>query len=172
MIMPMYNTRWTARMGAVVMALCAAAVFGAEKTGIDDSDLTVITSEKLTFDANEQYAVFEKNVEVTDPNMRITADKLTVNFDQDNKVKSITAEGQVVMKQADKTAWSDMASYFVESGKIILSGNPRVRRGRDVLEGGTITFWRDDNRMVCEPNARLVIYPEKGGTRDQLLGGE
>lgn len=159
-------------VAALALGLAACASFAQSADNEDFSDITVITSDKLTFDAGEQYALFEKNVVVTDPDMNITSEKLTVHFTEENKVKTIIAEGSVVMKQADKTAWAERASYFVDSGKIVLNGTPRVQRGVDVLEGGAITFWRDDNRMVCEPNARLLIYPQQGGTREQLLGGE
>ena len=54
--------------------------------------------------------------------------------------------------------------------KIVLAIKPRVTRGRDTLEGELITFWRDQNRMICQHQARLVIYPEKGGVKDQIFG--
>ena len=58
----------------------------------------------------------------------------------------------------------------METGKIVLAQKPRVLRGRDMLEGELITYWRDDNRMICQPQARLVIYPEQGGAKDGFLG--
>ena len=134
-----------------------------------DENVTVITSDKLTFDHRKQYAVFEGNVVVQDPELELTARTLTVRFDDDGQLSSIRAEGDVVMSQSDKQATARLAAYDVESGKIVLSGKPRVARGRDVLEGEVITFWRDENRMVCEPKARLMIYPE-GGSRNLLLG--
>jgi lipopolysaccharide export system protein LptA len=133
-------------------------------------DVTVITSEKLTFDYRQRYALFERNVLVVDPSMRLQSDQLTVNFDASNKVKEIVAEGNVYIQQEDKIALSGKATYDVDSGKILLTENPRVRRGKDVLQGERITFFRDENKMICEPRARLVIFPEKGGARTQLLG--
>lgn len=164
-------TRLKSCLIILMLTALAAAPFSKARAA-EDEDLTVITSDRLTFDAEAQYALFEENVKVTDPSMDLTSDRLRVEFTEDNKVKSIIANGRVVMQQADKTAHADQASYDVVTGKIVLNGRPRVTRGADVLAGDVITFWRDDNRMICEPNARLVIYPKEGGTRSQLLGGD
>ena len=152
--------------GAALPALAAGEAAG----GSSVEPVTVVTSEKLTFDYKKQYALFENNVVVTDPEMQLAADRLTVFFDAKGKAKSIKAEGRVTIQQADKTAQSGLATYDFESGKIVLAVKPRVTRGRDTLEGELITFWRDQNRLICQPQARLVIYPEKGGVKDQFFG--
>lgn len=157
------------RLMVAGLALSAAATGGAE-SGLAMDAVTVITSEKLTFDYKKQYALFENDVLVTDPEMQLAADKLTVIFDAKGKARSIKAEGRVTIRQTDKTAQAGLATYDFETGKIVLAIKPRVTRGRDTLEGELITFWRDQNRMICQPQARLVIYPEKGGVKDQLFG--
>jgi lipopolysaccharide transport protein LptA len=151
-------------------AALSVAAAGEAEGGSAVEAVTVITSEKLTFDYKKQYALFENNVLATDPEMQLAADKLTVIFDAKGKAQSIKAEGRVTIKQTDKTAQAGLATYDFETGKIVLAIKPRVTRGRDTLEGELITFWRDQNRMICQPQARLVIYPEKGGVKDQLFG--
>lgn len=151
-----------------VLGWAVYAEEGGEEEGMED--VTEITSVRLTFDQEKRYALFEENVVVIDPSMRLTSDQLIVYFDENNQAKWIEAEGQVVIEQEDTTAWAGKATYDVSTGEIFLEMEPRVRRGRDILEGETITFWRDDNKMICEPQARLVLFPETGGTRDQLVG--
>jgi lipopolysaccharide transport protein LptA len=154
---------------AAFAALSASAA--GEKKGESSTEaVTVITSEKLTFDYKKQYALFENNVLVTDPEMQLAADRLTVIFNNLGKAQSIKAEGRVTVRQEDKTAQAGLATYDFETGKIVLAIKPRVTRGHDMLEGEIITFWRDQNRMICQPHARLVIYPEKGGVKDQFFG--
>jgi len=135
-----------------------------------ETNATEITSVKLEFDYKNHFARFEENVTVNDPRMKLTADKLTVLFDEAGNAKTIRAEGRVVIIQEDKRATADKAVYDVATGEIVLEGRPRVMRGRDTLEGEKITLWRDQNRLICQPGARLRLYPEKGGARDQLLG--
>jgi len=134
-------------------------------------DVTIITSDKLTFDYQKHYALFEQNVLVDDPQMKLNSDTLTAQFDDNNKVQLIIAEGHVRIRQEDKTAWADTGTYNVETGEIRLEGNPRVQRDNDLLAGDIITFWRDENKMVVEPRARLLIFPdEEGGGKKQLFG--
>jgi lipopolysaccharide transport protein LptA len=159
----------------IIFLIAAGAAISAAAAGNADGGpaveaVTVITSEKLTFDYKKQYALFENNVIVTDPEMQLAADKLTVIFDAKGKAQSIKAEGRVTITQTDKTAQSGLATYDFETGKIVLAIKPRVTRGRDTLEGELITFWRDQNRLICQPQARLVIYPQKGGVKDQFFG--
>lgn len=146
-----------------------------DEFALDESQATVITSTRLTFDQQQLFALFEENVVVTDPALKMTADRLRVVFTEDNQAESIEADGNVVITQEGTTAWAGKATYDVASGQILLEQSPRIRRGRDLLEGETITFWRDDNRMVCEPRARLVLFPndgDSGASAGDILFGE
>ncbi|MGD9873279.1 MAG: LptA/OstA family protein [Kiritimatiellia bacterium] len=149
--------RRTAGILVVIAGIMAAAAPSALAQGV-----TEITSERLTFDYKEHYALFEENVVVTDPELKLKADRMTVHFSDANDVKSIIARGNVIIEQEDRIATAGRCVYDVESGKIQLDESPKVKRGKDMLEGTTITFWRDLDKMVCEPRARLVIYPQKG----------
>ena len=117
--------------GGVLSSFAAAE----KEDGASPADVTVITSEKLTFDYKKHYALFENNVLVTDPEMQLAADQMTVLFDEKGKAKSVKAEGRVTIRQTDKTAQAGLATYDFESGKIVLAIKPRVTRGRDTLEG-------------------------------------
>ena len=151
---------WMLRLLALGVVLTACAVRG--QGAAAGADVTIITSDRLEFDHKKKYAYFESNVVVTDPDIKITSDELTVNFNEENKVTTIVAKGHVVIEQMGRKAWAGKATYSIEEGKILLVQNPRVMRGKDVLTGDTITFFRDSQKMVCEPRARLIIYPEKG----------
>jgi lipopolysaccharide export system protein LptA len=58
-------------------------------------------------------------------------------------------------------ASGEKAAYDIKDGKLQLTGNPLIRRGQDTLAGTTITLWRNSNRILCEPNARLVLASEQ-----------
>jgi len=135
-------------------------------------DVTVVTANRLVFDYSKQYALFEGNVVVSDPDMKLSAETLIIKFSDDDEVSSIVAKTDVVIIQQDKRAEAGVAAYDVLTGKIVLEQNPRVRRGKDLLMGDTITFWRDQNKMVCEPRARLIIFPDEDGARTKFLGAE
>ena len=162
-----------ALLGAALLAAAARAADPAPAAPAPakaDADMTVITSERLTFDYQKHFALFEENVVVTDPQLRILADRLTVLFDGSNKAQSVRAEGNVFLTQEDKKAKADLATYDVASGEIVLTGNPQVTRGQDVLTGDKITFWRNDNRMKVDRRAKLMLYPD-GSSKSVLSGG-
>lgn len=159
-------------LSALLLALLGVGAVRAPGEGGDlanAADLTVITSDKLTFDYNARFSLFEGNVVVIDPKMKLYADKMTVVFSVSNKVSEIKAEGKVYIVQDDKRARSDVAQYNVDQGIIVLTGKPQVTRGEDILTGDKITFWRNENKMLVEPRARLVINPQDGQAR-QLMG--
>lgn len=145
----------------------APAAAGAE----EEEQLTVISSDRLTFDYKRKYALFENNVVVTDPQLKLLAVKMTVTFDDQSKVKSIRAEGDVVMIMEDKKSRSDTATYDVYSGEIVLEGSPQVTRGKDVLTGKRITFWRDSNRVKVEGGSTLFLHQDGKGGEGILDGG-
>lgn len=157
---------------ACLAAVLVAPARGADAGDLEDAaDLTVITSDKLTFDYQQHFAYFQDNVVVVDPEMKLLADRMTVTFSGSNKVTEIKAEGRVYIIQEDKQARSDVAIYNVQQGVIVLTGKPQVTRGKDILTGDKITFWRDQNKMIVEPRARLVIHPQDGTARGALGGG-
>lgn len=135
-----------------------------------DTDVTVITSDKLTFDYVRQFAHFEQNVVVVDPQMKIFADNMMVRFDDDNKAKNIKAEGNVIIVQEDKRARAAIAEYKIDTGEIILSGDPMITQGKNVMTADVITFYRDEERVEGKPRSRLIIYPENDSSRDSLFG--
>jgi len=146
--------------------------FGAASADAADTNSTVITSTRLTYDQQKQTAIFEDQVVVTDPRVKINADKLTVLLTKDNHVMAIEAEGSVVIQEGEKIAIGEKARYEVDEGKFILSGHPTVQNGRDLLSAEKITFWRDTNRIQCEENIRMTIRSEQGGMKSNLLKKE
>ncbi|MBN1556532.1 MAG: hypothetical protein JW951_00130 [Lentisphaerae bacterium] len=145
-------------MTAVMLAgLCTAVAWADEGS---TSNRTVITSKRLDFDYKRSIAVFEEEVTVEDPQIHMTADRMNVIFDEDNNVKSVTALGRVRIRQDDKTATCGQAVYIALTGEVIMTGDPKLERGTDTLEGRKITFWTDEDRVTCEP-ATLIVYPEE-----------
>jgi len=160
------------RAAGISLWVMAAVVRSAPAQSTTETEqVTIITADRLEFDHKKQYAQFTNNVVVTDPQLSLSADELVVRFTSENKVSVIQAKGHVIIEQEDRKAWAGHAIYEVESGQIQLSVKPRVQRGQDILTGNTIPFWRDQEKMICDGRAQLVIYPDKGGSR-QVLGGE
>lgn len=140
---------------------------------VDDDAVTVITSDRLFYDYKQKFALFQTNVVVVDPRIKITADQMSVFFDETNRVQAIRCEGRVRISQEDKTARSDLATYDIRSGEIILTGGkPEVVSGRNVMTGDPIIFNRDSNTVNVPGTTerpRLIIAPGQGGGATDLL---
>ena len=130
---------------------------------------TTVTSEHLEFDYKNMTATFEGNVVVEDPQMRLEAARMTVLFEGQSSVKQIIAVGKIRMRHEDMTATCDKAGYLATEGKVVLSGNARVVRGKDTVAGNTITVWTQEERMTCEPGV-LTILPPSGETNKVTRG--
>lgn len=162
-------------MAVAAAGLCAAvparAAMEDDGRSLEASpDATVVTSDKLTFDYIKKFALFEGRVLVNDPRLQLSADRLTIIFTEDGGAQTIKAEGKVLLTQGDKKARSDVATYDVPTGKIVLAGGPpQVMQGRNILEGEVITFWRDEQRLECKPKARLVVYSEDFGDAESYF---
>ena len=127
----------------------------------EDTNSTVITSTQISFDQQKRRAVFDGNVVVTDREIKILSDRLEVFFTEDNKVDRIEAEGRVTIIRNDLKATGEKATYDMKEGKMQLTGNPRIQRDQDTLTGETVTLWRNSKRILCEPNAKLVIASDQ-----------
>lgn len=152
----------------IILGTLAAALAGAARAQTG----TVITSDALTFDYKRSVAIFENNVKVNDPQMRMEADKLTLLFEGTNSIKSITATGKVKLWQADKVATCKQAVYVGKSGEITLTGDVVVTRGSDSLQTEEVLFWVNEDRMQCRKPSRVTISAESqsgGGKSPRAL---
>lgn len=142
----------------LLLPLSVAARAQTSSSGSAAEEMTVITADKLLYDYRNQFAVFDNNVIVVDPQMRLTSDKLTVRFDESNQIQFIEARGQVYIEQEAQgfTARAELATYHVKEGKIVLEDSPQVLREGKILQGGTITYWRFLDKLESI-NAKLII---------------
>ncbi len=134
---------------------------------------TTITANTMSYDYKRSIAIFQDNVVVIDPQVKLEADALTVLFDSTNEIKSVTAVGNVRIKSDDKAATCNKAIYLAQSGEILLTGDAVLMRNNDTLEGRQITFWLNEERVLCKPG-KLIIYSdqERSGTDVFNLGGD
>ena len=156
----------------VIIFSMAGLVSVTAETVAGKSSKTIITSNEMSYDYKRSIAIFQDNVVVIDPQVRLEADALTVLFGSTNEIKSVTAVGNVRIKSDDKAATCNKAIYLAQSGKIFLTGNARLIRNNDTLEGKQITFWLNEERVLCKPG-RLTIYSdqERSGTDVFNSGG-
>lgn len=122
--------------------------------------LTEITSDKLLFDYPNKIAVFTGNVVVTDPDMQITADMLTIHLNADDTIDRIVARGTVIIKSEGLHSRSGIATYILSEQIMLLEDRPQVFRERSVLTAERITYNRLEQKILAEPQPRLLMFQD------------
>jgi len=143
----------------------AGMTMGRDPSPEGATNVTTVTAQRLSFDYKRYIAVFEEDVIVEDPEVRIEADKLVVIFDQANEIRSATALGNVRIRNEDRVATCGKAIYIKKNGEVILTVDPELKRGDDMVKGDKITFWLNEDRMVCEPGMLVIHSGDEGGSK-------
>lgn len=127
----------------------------------EDNSQTVITSRELFLNYSGRSARFVGTVHVDDSQLTLDSETLQLRFSENHEIDWIEALTDVRLQQEGRDAYADKATYDVKTDEFVLEGNPRLVDGKNLLLGERIRFWRASKRMVCEPKARLVIYPDQ-----------
>ena len=122
---------------------------------------TEIRSDRLVYDEDQSLAEFDGNVRLRDPRAAMNCGKVRLHLKENNEIDWIEALSEVIIHSDDRKALADRASYYADEGRFVLDGDPKVKQGRNIMTGDRITFWQDTRRMVCEPNARVLLYPDE-----------
>lgn len=129
----------------------------------------VITSPEFSLDLPGQIARFSGGVEVRDPELTMDCNELAVHFGEENEISWIEALGEVTMLYEGRKALAGKAVYNMKTGEMILEDDPKILQERNMICAETIRFLRDSGEMICEPRARLVMYPD-GKIKTDLFG--
>lgn len=134
----------------------------------------VIKSESLELDDQKKEVTFRGSVHATRDDFEIDCEQMLVRYadpsegkqeDLTNaRIKEIVATGKVVIRRAQGgVATAERAVFSQGDEKVVLTGNPSVKQGNDLVEGEKITIFLRENRSVVEGSrdnrVRAVIYP-------------
>lgn len=133
----------------------------------DRSTLPIsVKANEMTADNKGKTAVFSGKVVAKQGDITIFSDKLVVGYaDKNGDVEKVEAVGNVRIVQQNRTGFAGQAVYDSRSGRIVLTGNPRVVQGGDSISGKVITYYLDDDKSEVssggDPKARVeaVINP-------------
>jgi lipopolysaccharide transport protein LptA len=141
---------------------CCSFANDASLTGEVKQDFTRITSDgSLTIDYARHIAKFKKNVLLKDAGGTLRSDRLTVYFDnQGEAIKQMIARGNVVIDQGEHYSESGRADYDGAEHKLVLKGDPIIRKGSNFYAAEVITIFLTTNKVLFEPSARIVVKRE------------
>ena len=141
---------------------------GSERTPI------VINADSLEVEDTKKVVTFKGHVDVRESDLTMTCDELLLYYTDkatgsgsENagiKIDKIVATGNVnVIRPDGGAAVAEKAVYYQYDGKIVLTGNPKVKQGQDFVEGAKITVFIRENRSIVEGSkdkkVKAVYYP-------------
>lgn len=119
---------------------------------------TEIRADRVEYDGSKKTAVLSGNVRIRDPRASMNCDDVRIFLKDNNEIDWIEASGGVIIQTRDRKAVAEQATYHAGEGKFMLLGEPKVSQGLNIMTGERIIFWHETQRMVCEPNARVLLY--------------
>ena len=137
------------------------------KKAAKDKVPVVITARHAEFDNKTHKAVYNGNVKVVRGDVTMYSNQLEAFFDQEGKeLDHIVATGDVKILQEDKVITGQKAVYYEAEQKVVLTGKPVSRQGKNVVEGERMTYFFNQERIIVE-EARSVLHPDKTKKEDK-----
>jgi lipopolysaccharide export system protein LptA len=123
---------------SVAFAQGANVAFG---TFTADPTLPVeVTADTLDVNQADGSAQFNGNVLVGQGEMRLSANKVLVIYNQEaGGIQRLEATGDVVLVNGPDAAESDRAEYTIDSGIVVMTGNVLLTQGQNALTSDRMT---------------------------------
>lgn len=107
-------------------ALAQGLAFG---EGASPGTPVEVTAEALNIDRETGVAVFEGGVVVGQGPLRLSAERVEVEYGEDRRIARLTATGGVTLVSGEDAAESREATYAVEAGEIVMTGDVLLTQG-------------------------------------------
>jgi lipopolysaccharide export system protein LptA len=151
---------------------------------INKNEPIEINSDRMDAYNEEKMVMFSGNAVVKQGDKVLKADELKIHykdepkakikkkskatFETGNMMEKITAVGNVTSTQGERTVTGDEATYYHESGQVIITGNVVMREGNNMIKGCKATIYLNESRgklEECEQGknqrVHLKIYPQE-----------
>lgn len=136
--------------------------------GTVDTSLPVeVSADELSVDQANGQAVLDGNVLIVQGEVRISANKVTIEYASDNDTPSgvsrLLATGGVTFVTAADAAEAETATYSVADGTVILDGNVLLTQGQNAISGDRLVMNLGAGSGRMEGRVRTVISPAGNG---------
>ena len=119
----------------------------------------------------EGFVELEKNVQITQEDLKMTGDRAKVFFKPDGEeVERVEAYGNVVVTKKDPDtqelihAYGNIAIYDIQTRLITLKENAKLRRGKDEFHGAYIEY-NVDTGHIKAGKVQGTLTPEESDTK-------
>jgi lipopolysaccharide export system protein LptA len=135
----------------------------------------VIKSNNVEINNGLKVVTFSGDVNAKNNDFAIDCDRMLIYYlnvpadqktgENKNNIDKIVATGQVrINRTKGGLATADKATYYKEDEKLVLTGNPEVKQGNDLVKGEQITIFLKEDRSVVEGSqdnkVSVTIFPK------------
>lgn len=137
-----------------------------QKNKLSKNEPIELVSDKMEAFQESKLVVFSGNAVATQGNIKMKSDSLSIYYKKSNDKKEkigqqevdgtgdldrIEATGSVIITQKDMMATGKNAVYYHDSGQFVLSGNPALQQGNNIIKGCKVIFYSHEDRGKVEP---------------------
>lgn len=129
-----------------------------EKDFKDSNYPIEIVSDKVETFSKENLIIFRGNVKARQKDIIIYANSIEAFIGKDGKgIEKIVASGDVKIQQALHIANCEKAEFYNLEQKVILTGNPKIMEGENIVSGKEIIFYIEKDEIEV-----------RGGTKERV----
>ncbi|MGX9356216.1 LptA/OstA family protein [Roseobacteraceae bacterium S113] len=140
-------------------SMAQEATVGFGTVSADPNAPVEVTAQTLDVSQEDGAAVFSGNVVVGQGEMRLSAPKVRVIYDDaTGDVSRMEATGGVTLVSGAEAAESARADYNVGSGIIVMTGNVLLTQGRNAITSDRMDVDLNDNTAKMTGRVKTVIY--------------
>lgn len=149
-----------ALFAAVALSTLPAAAQQLQFGGMQqDPDAPVeVTSDQLNINQTDGSATFTGNVIVGQGEMRLSAQKVTVIYTEDqSEIKQMLAFGGVTLVNGLEAAEADEADYTLATGTVLMRGNVVVTQGPSAVSADRMTVDLETGTAQLDGRVRTLL---------------
>jgi lipopolysaccharide export system protein LptA len=181
-----YHRHWFGTRLFVLMVVSlllfpvSASAQAQKKLKMDKSQPIDIQSDRLDAYQEKKVVIFSGNAVATQGDRTIKADRLLIYYKdrpggtEKKDIKDmgavgdferLEAQGHVTITETNRIVTGDHAIFYQDSQKIVMTGNAVMREGKNIIKGGKIIVFLDEDRGVVESSeskrVTATIYPNE-----------
>jgi len=135
--------RWGLASFALTLATVGAVQIHAQAIAAHNSRAPVTyAADRIELQDKQNRVVLSGNVDITQADLRLRAARTLVTYSDvgDLEIQRMMATGGVTVSRGSESASGDVAVYDFNRRIITMSGDVRLRRGNDTLNGGRLVI--------------------------------
>ena len=116
-----------------------------------------VNAQSAVYSDSNKTVQLDGRVKVLDKEHTFTADHITITLDDERKLKSLVARGNVRFISGEIRADGDHATFSAVKNLLTLSGHPVLQRATDTIRGAELVIYDVATKTVSTEGNRTTI---------------